>query len=195
MTLRASVAPIAALLLSACASTGGTPLAMTRPPSPARTAEFRPTGEVRSSLGKSASFDAWLVIGPSVNLAYAEDGAWIGSAGAIERGFRLAVKDGTLSGSGVNVSITREADGTVVIGGMYFQSRYLVRLASGKITGSTRGGKCSFELSAQGQGLYQGNLACGRSVDTFFIHLLGDAARTDDPVLPQVALALLAVLP
>lgn len=75
-----------ALGLSACASTDG-----------ARgTSEFRPTGEVLSSLGSSVAFNDERIVGPEINLTRRDDGSWAGTIN--DTLVDIRVKDGNLHG-------------------------------------------------------------------------------------------------
>jgi hypothetical protein len=190
----ALVLAAAPLLLSACATVHGTPLEMTVPTTP-RTTAFASTGELRASYGKSAAFDAWHVRGPNVNLTRAEDGSWDGTGGPEMTGLHLEVKPGAVRGAGVSLSIEKMADGFVEVGGLFFMDRYSIRVSSQRITGSTRGGRCSFDLKRLDPTRFGGELACGMEITRIGLELFGDAARGADPILPQAALALLAVMP
>jgi hypothetical protein len=191
----AAVAAVAApLLLSACATVRGTPLEMTIPSTP-RAAEFVATGELRTSYGKSAAFDAWHIRGPRVNLTRAADGSWDGTGGPDMQGLHLEVKPGEVRGAGVSLGIEKMADGFVEVGGLFFLDRYSIRISSQRITGSTHGGRCSFDLKRLDPTRFGGELACGMEITRIDLELLGEAARGQDPILPQVALALVAVMP
>jgi hypothetical protein len=193
-----------AFLLSACMTPiAGTPVAMSpapvlppgeagKPPGP-----YVPIGQVDSNAaaGKSASFDSRRVVGPNIDLVRNEKGDWIGSAGAIERDFVLAVKDGEMRGAGVNVSILRQDDGTIYAGGLFFQTRYEVYYGRTKLKGNTHNGRCGFELKLVAPGVYNGDVGCGMQVSDLTIRFTGEAARFDGMAMPQVVLALLAVLP
>jgi hypothetical protein len=190
----ALVLAAAPLLLSACATVHGTPLEMTVPTTP-RTTAFASTGELRASYGKSAAFDAWHVRGPNVNLTRAEDGSWDGTGGPEMTGLHLEVKPGSVRGAGVSLSIEKMADAFVEVGGLFYQDRYFIRVSSQRITGSTRGGRCSFDLKRVSPNRFDGDMACGMEITRIGLELFGDAARGEDPVLPQLAIALVAVMP
>ena len=177
-----------------CATVRGTPLEMSVPVVP-KAADFVATGELRASYGKSAAFDAWHVRGPNVNLARSEDGSWDGTGGPDMQGLKLEVQPGEVRGAGVSLGIQKLADGSVEVGGLFFLDRYLVRISSQRITGSTRGGSCSFDLKRVSPGRFDGDLACGTEVTRIGLELLGDADRVEAPVLPQAAIALVAVMP
>jgi hypothetical protein len=189
--LAALVAP---LLLAACATTQGVPLPMSTPAAPKQD-EFRATGEFRSTIGKSAAFDEWRVVGPRVNLTRNPDGTWDGTAGPAMTAFHLDVKPGYLDGPNLSLSIQKMADGVVEIGGLFFGDRYFVRVSPQKLQGKTHGGKCSFEFKRVSPAVYAGDIACGMEITRVGIELFGVASRVDDPVLPQAALALMAAMP
>jgi hypothetical protein len=188
------VALVTPLLLAACATTQGVPLPMSTPAAP-KQAEFRATGEIRSTIGKSAAFDEWHVVGPRINLTRSPDGSWDGTAGPVMSPFHLDVKPGYLDGPNLSLSIQRMADGVVEIGGMFFGGRYFMRVSPQKLQGKTHGGKCSFEFKRVSPAVYAGDIACGMEITRVGIELFGAASRVDDPILPQAALALVAVMP
>jgi hypothetical protein len=195
MTFAARLAAFAApLLLSACATVHGLPLEMTAPAAP-KAQEFVATGEIRSSIGTSAAFDAWHVRGPGVNLTRAPDGSWDGTAGPDMTGFHLDVKPGRLAGPGVSLSVEKMTDGFVEVGGLFFQDRYWIRISQARLTGSTHGGKCSFDLKRATPIMYVGDMACGMELVRVSIDFHGDAGRLEEPILPQLAIALVAVMP
>jgi hypothetical protein len=164
-------------------------------PTAPKPAGFVATGEIRSSIGKSAAFDAWHIRGPNVNLTRAESGSWDGTGGPEMTGLHLEVKPGLLVGPGVSLSVEKMADGFVEVGGLFYQDRYSIRLSSQRLTGSTHGGRCSFDLKRITPTLYGGDMACGMEISRVSIEFLGDAGRAEEPVLPQVAIALVAVMP
>ena len=184
----------APLLLAACATTQGVPLPMSTPVAP-KPDGFRATGEFRSTIGKSAAFDEWRVVGPRINLARNPDGTWDGTAGPAMSPFHLEAKPGDLDGPNLNLSVQRAADGVVEIGGLFFGDRYFVRVSPQKLQGKTHGGKCSFEFKRVSPTVFAGDVACGMEITRVGIELFGVAGRVDDPVLPQAALALMAVMP
>jgi hypothetical protein len=180
--------------LSGCATVHGTPMEMTVPATP-RTTAFASTGELRTTYGKSAAFDAWHVRGPNVNLTRASDGSWDGTGGPEMMGLHLDVKPGEVRGAGVSLSIEKMADGFVEVGGLFYQDRYWIRVSAQRITGSTHGGKCSFDLKRASPTLFTGEMACGMEITRIGLELFGDASRVEAPVLPQAAIALVAVMP
>ena len=100
-----------------------------------------------------------------------------------------------MRGAGVNVSILKQADGTIYVGGMYFQQRYEVEYGPNKLKGNTHNGRCGIDLKLVAPGLYGGDLGCGMNRSTLYIKFEGEALKFDDILLPQTVLALLAVMP
>jgi hypothetical protein len=177
-----------------CATVRGAPLPMTVPATP-KAGGFVATGELRTSYGKSAAFDAWHIRGPGVNLTRAEDGSWDGTGGPDMQGLHLEVKTGEVRGAGVSLGIEKMADGSVEVGGLFYEDRYLIRVSPKRITGSSHGGKCAFDLKRTSPDRFDGDLACGMEITRVGLELFGDAARAEAPVLPQAAIALVAVMP
>jgi hypothetical protein len=186
-------AALSPLLLAACV-TQGIPLPMSSPTGP-RAPEFVATGEFRASIGKSAAWDEWRVVGPRVNLTRNADGTWDGTAGPMMSGFHLEVEPGRLSGPNLSLSIQRMADGFVEVGGLFFGDRYWIRISPQKLQGNTHGGRCSFEFKRVSPALFVGDIACGMEINRVSIEVLGAAARVEEPILPQAAIALVAVMP
>jgi hypothetical protein len=167
---------------------------MTSPAAPAP-AEFHAFGELRSTMGRSAAFDGWRVVGPEVNLSRSADGSWHGTAGPMMGPVHLEARDGMLHGPNLVVSIERTADGFIEIGGLRFGGRFSVRISRQRLVGSTRNGHCGFELSRTAPERYDGRVACGKDSGYLGLELLGAATQVEAPVLPQFALALLSTLP
>jgi hypothetical protein len=184
----------APLFLAACATVSGSPLPMSTPAEP-RADPFQATGELRSSLGKSAAFDGWRVVGPQINLVRNPDGSWDGTAGPAMTAFHLETEPGVVRGARLAISISRGSDGSFEVGGLFFDERYRFRLSPEALTGNARGGRCAFELKRASPELYMGDVACGLDLSQMSVEFRGGAARVEEPVLPQLALALLAVLP
>jgi hypothetical protein len=185
---------LAPLLLAGCAAPRGIPMPMTSPGAPAAE-EFHALGELRSTMGRSAAFDGWRVVGPEINLSRSADGSWHGSAGPRMASVHLAPGLGTLSGPGLFITIERAADGFIEIGGLRHGERFTVRISPQRLTGKTGGGHCAFEYTRTTPGRFDGTAACGKDVGYAGIELLGAAAQVEAPILPQFALALLSTLP
>jgi len=160
---------------------------------------FDPSGEVTfglaAGLGGSASFDGERVVGPAVNVSR-EDGA--GWAGDIRGGdMVLEVTATRLKGAGVSIALDRKP-GELHVEGILFGQRVRLELKQKTFTG--RYGSCSFDLHRKGPGFYRGEVGCMREGTTIAatasatMRLTGEA-DTPEPPLPQMALALLAILP
>lgn len=171
-----------------------------------RALAFEPTGEVlfdaRMGFHSTAAFDGERIVGPGVDLARA-DGGW---KGTIEGGEAQLwpTRDGVsgdalvsdLPSSKITLHIERTKNSTVVTG-LYFAA--MARLEIGAKNVSGRVGNCSVDLDRKAPGVYEGDVGCTRrgafpSVSRGTLRLVRGAADADAP-MPQLALALLAVLP
>lgn len=162
------------------------------------------------SIGTGASFDEGRVVGPTINMAATPEGAWGGDLAG--RNLVLQIDDGRLEGASFSLLVEQEGD-AVHLAGLSGGRRVNVRLSPKRLQGTVDGGGCSFDLSLAAPGSYQGFVSCqppplpksvagplvatGRMpvVTSVSLRLSGDALRFERPVLPQLALALLAVLP
>lgn len=155
---------------------------------------FLPTG----SPGNSAAFGGRRVVGPTVNMTATADGAWGGDLRG--RNLHLEVAEGRLSGSAFEVTVERQGE-ALRLGGLVGDRRVSLRLSPQRFQGTIDGGVCSFDLERDAPGSYQGFLSCtapgqrSPTITSASLRLSGDAARIDQPALPQLALAVLAVLP
>jgi hypothetical protein len=165
---------------------------------------FLPQG----SVGTGATFDPRHVMGPTVSMALTPEGVWGGDLRG--RNVVLEISEGRLRGAGFDVSVERDGD-ALHLAGLVGDRRVNVQISSKRFQGTLGITGCSFDLPAATQGSYQGFLSCpvprtpGVStaasgqrlpvVTSASLRLAGNAARLDPPVLPQLALALLAVLP
>ncbi|HEY6106091.1 MAG TPA: hypothetical protein VIV59_08925 [Anaeromyxobacteraceae bacterium] len=155
---------------------------------------FLPTG----SVGTSAAFDVRRVVGPNVNMATTPEGTWGGDL----RGHNLVLEitEGRLSAAAFEIAVEREGD-AMRLGGLVADRRVSLRLSPRRFQGSIDGGVCSFDLPREAPGLYRGFVSCSvrgqrtAVITSAALKLSGDAVRLDPPVLPQMALAVLAVLP
>jgi hypothetical protein len=159
---------------------------------------FEPTGELSFSAGGlsagGAAFDQERVVGPSVNVSRQESGGWAGDLGGSN--MELAVSATRLAGAGVSLALEQRPN-ALKVEGLFFGQRVRLELDEKKFAG--RYGRCSFELARKGPGLYRGDLGCMRSgsfpsTARVVFRLTGQAAEATPP-MPQMALALLAVLP
>jgi len=166
-------------------------------PSP-RAAAYDPTGELNFAVsglaGGGASFDGARVVGPVVNMSIQESGGWAGDLG--HKDMELAVSPTRLSGAGVSLALGQK-EGALTVEGLFFGQR--VRLDLNQKTFTGRYGTCSFDLKRSRPGLYVGDVGCLRrhgfpSTGKATFRLTGQAGDLSAP-LPQLPLALLAVLP
>ncbi len=171
--------------------------ALAAAPAFAQETPYEPTGEVRfhaGGLGSGASFSADRVVGPSVNMTRREDGGWAGDL----RGHDLDLRatDTRLMGPNVNLLFSQKGD-RVEVEGLFFNQRIRVKLDARKLEG--RFGACSMDMARSKEGsTFRGDVGCLRAgmpaSGKGAIQLLGEAAGSKPP-LPQLALALTAVLP
>jgi hypothetical protein len=195
---------LAALAVSsaflACATPSGAPVPVTTPaPGETRPPGFQATGEVffdAQGSGTSVSFSDFRMVGPRVNMTRADDGSWRGNVG--DREMILKVQQGRITGDGVDLYVVKKP-GTlpaVSIQGMYFQRQVWFTLKASEIQGTTDGGSCSFDLNpGKAPGFWSGGVGCGGSLRIGTLQLTGSAANLGEPPMPQLVLALIAVLP
>jgi len=186
---------LVAVALAGCAGAPAVPVPMPTSTEGAGELIFVPMG----SVGTSASFDSRRVMGPNVNMAATAEGAWGGDLRG--RNLVLEIGEGRLLGASLNLTVEREGD-ALRLAGLLGDRRVNLQVSPRQIQGSLDGGVCSFDLPLESPGRYQGFLACPAPlgerlpvVTSASLRLLGDGARLDQPMLPQLALALLAVLP
>lgn len=172
-------------------------------PAPMPTSSEGATGEVifvvSGSIGAGASFSDHSVTGPSVNMATTPEGVWGGDLRGLN--FLLDISEGRIGAAALELQVNREGD-ALDLDGIFGGRRVRVQLSPRRLHGFVDGGACSFDLAGQAPGTYHGIVSCPPrrgehlpAVSTASLRLTGDAARLDQPVLPQMALALLAVLP
>ncbi len=172
-------------------------------PAPMPTSSAGATGEMifvpSGSIGAGATFSDRAVTGPAVNMAITTDGVWGGNL----RGHNLLLdlSEGRMAAAALDLRVDREGD-TLRLNGIFGGQRVRVQLSPRRLQGTVDSGACSFDLAWQAPDGYKGFVSCppprGQSlpaVTSASFRLMGDAARLDQPVLPQMALALLAVLP
>ena len=197
MTLLRIAALAASSAVLACATPSGTPVAVTTPPpGEVKEARFVADGEVfwdAQGTGTSVAFNDFRMVGPRVNMARDAAGKWGGNIG--ERNMILTVIPGKIFGDGVDLYVVRKK-GTLSVQGMYFQRQVWFTVKAGEIQGTTDGGHCSFDLNPTSQpGWFSGGVGCGGSMRMGTLQLTGTAANLDQPTMPQLILALVAVLP
>jgi hypothetical protein len=156
---------------------------------------FEATGEVLTSNGSSAAFDAEHVVGPVVNLTRQEGGSWTGEL--LGQGVDLVVTEDRIIGPNVDLRIERKKS-TTAVRGHFFGKRYSVEWDAKGL--SARVGNCSYDLDrAKTGGAVAGNVGCSTSRSTMpavgnvMIKLRGEANSLTPP-MPQFALALVATL-
>lgn len=151
------------------------------------------------SVGSGATFSDHAVTGQNVNMATTPEGVWGGDLRG--HNLHLELSEGRIGGVALELRVDREGD-TLRLSGIFGGRRVNLELSPRRLHGTLDGATCSFDLNSEGPGQYRGLVSCPPArgqrlpdVTTATFHLVGDAARLDQPVLPQMALALLAVLP
>lgn len=160
---------------------------------------FEPTGEVIFNGGgvtaAGATFDGDRLVGPAVNLTR-DAGGWAGDLAGQNLHLLWQGKD-KLVGPNVTVVFRKADNGDVRIEGLWQGTRFRVDIDQKKARG--RFGNCSLDMKQTAPGLFRGDIGCqrGRIPQTAkgTLKLLGDAAKYQPDQLPQLALALIAVLP
>lgn len=202
---RFALLPCAAAALACASAPPAVPFPMPTSGAASGGVIFVPLG----SAGTGATFDESRVVGPTVNMAAMAEGGWGGDL--VGRNLVLQIEDGRLGGAAFELLVEQEGD-AVHLAGVRDGRRVNLRLSSKRLQGTLDGGGCSFDLSMAAPGWYRGFVSCqpppGRKpvgplsaagrmpvVTPASLRLSGDANRFDHPVLPQLALALLAVLP
>jgi len=129
---------------------------------------------------RRTTFDDWQVNGPNVKIGRRPDGIWAGTL--FGRPVTLSPSMGSISGPGVDLSIERHGMGTW-ISGTCLDAPVRFEISGARVKGSA--GANVFDLPALGPGQF--------GTQAGLLTLSGSAAR-NDAAMPQVALALLAVL-
>jgi hypothetical protein len=185
-------ATVAALLsLAACATLDSAakpsiPVPMSQVPAGRPGQNPGASGEVvwadlsQAVTSRRATFDDWLVNGPSVKIARRADGIWAGTLHG--RPVTLSPSLGNLSGAGVDLAIEWHGTGTWVTGTCLGEP-VRFEVSGNHVKGNA--GANVFDLVALGPGQF--------GTQAGLLTLSGSAARTD-AAMPQMALALLAVL-
>jgi hypothetical protein len=176
---------------------------MTRPPSvkppAARAGEV--TGGIAFTSGglvTSVAYGPWHLKGPGIELAYAGDGAWVGTWNGAPA--RLVATQGMLEGPGTRVLVD-ERDGALVLRGTWGGRGVDVTASPRGMKARTEPGGCTLDLTATATGTLSGPIGCpgvpGRpaSAATGTIYLQGEAVLVPRTLLPQLAVALLVSLP
>ncbi len=161
---------------------------------------FEPTGAVAfqaSGASAGANFDGERVVGPNVNVSREEEGAgWAGDLSGAN--MALEVSKEHLRGASISLALEQKP-GELKVEGLFFGQRVRLELTGKAFTGHY--GNCSFDLAVAPKtpGLYRGDVGCMKRGVTPLtgkasMRLAGDAAAEAKP-MPQLVLALLAVLP
>lgn len=164
----------------------------------AQSVSFQATGEVFflgwDSIGSGASYSDDRVVGPNVNLTRREDGGWAGDL--LGQNVDLTVTPTRLSAPNLDIHLERKGDELTVRGNL-FGRHFNLEKTPKSVSG--RSGNCSFDLSRRQPGVMRGGVGCTdpRSIfpatATGMLKLAGNAAERE-PSLPQLALALIAVM-
>lgn len=181
--MRPSLAAVAAALLAlSCAGASTRPLALSPLPPGEAPDEYVPTGEIQTR-GESTSFNAWRVVGPRVNMTRRPDGTWAGTL--VGRNYILKPGDGSLTAPGADLHFLRWGKELAVLGNLG-DLKIRLRFHPGPGLSTTGGKVCRFN----------GNLVDCRVAEARAqpgIRLSGEAANLDQPVMPQLGLALIAI--
>jgi hypothetical protein len=185
MIRRLALPSLSALFLACASATSATSesrLALTPVPQAPPDPDFRATGEVLSR-GSSVAFNDWLVVGPKVNLTRRGDGTWAGDLGGTD--VLLTPSDGRLSGASADLHFLSR-DGQLLVRGRVGGRDINVRLQPGDGIPTSSGIACRYEGNFV-------NCDAKAAAERPGIELRGLAARTRDPVMPQLGLALVAL--
>jgi len=166
-------------------------------------APFEPTGEIRfrisGGITTSASVNASRVVGPVVNMTRREDGTWGGDL--LSENLSLRIEDAgegkeqKALGSFFTLVQRPQKDG-ILVEGQFNGVRFRAEVGPKNV--KARFGRCSIDAVKKGT-VYRGDVGClypgltlpetGRAVLEFMGEL------SDRAPFPQLALALMAVLP
>ncbi len=195
--LAASIAALAALAASACASVPpGQPLAM-RPAEPvdAPAPDFTDQGRIQftpqGSPGAGAAWDARYVRGPAVNMALTDEGLWGGTIRG--RAALLKADGGRITGEGVNLYVTQEGP-VVHVQGLWFGNMLRIDVSPTKLSASPTMGVCGIEMALADDGYWRGFGGCGGRITYTWMTLHG-VAGAPSAEMPQWLFAFLGSLP
>ena len=147
---------------------------------PGASGEVLWAGLAQAQPPRPTTFDDWVVSGPNVKIGRRPDGIWTGTL--LGRPVTLSPSMGGIAGSGVDLSIERHGTGTWITG-TCFEAQVRFEVSGSRVKGNA--GANVFDLPALGPGQF--------GAQAGLLTLSGSAAR-NDAAMPQVALALLAVL-
>jgi hypothetical protein len=166
-------------------------------PALAQERQFEAMGEIRfhaaGGYNSGASFDQDRIVGPNVNLTRREDGSWAGDL--VGQDLSLHLEANRLTGPNVSLAFTQKGS-KIEVEGIFFNRRVRLALDPKRLKG--RFGACSLDLVRKGSA-YRGDMGCSRgerlpASGKAAVQLMGEAAGAQPPV-PQLGLALIAVLP
>ncbi|ACL64189.1 conserved hypothetical protein [Anaeromyxobacter dehalogenans 2CP-1] len=181
--MRPPVAAAAAALALSCAGASTQPLSLSATPPGEPPEEYVPTGEIQTR-GESTSFNAWRVVGPRVNMTRRPDGTWAGTL--VGRNYILKPgADGRLTAPGADLHFLRWGKELAVLGNLG-DLKIRLRFRPGPGLPNPGGKVCRFN----------GNLIDCRVEEARAqpgVRLRGEAADLDQPVMPQLGLALIAI--
>jgi hypothetical protein len=191
MTSLRSAALAALLSLAACATLDSSakptiPVPMSQVPAGKPGQNLGASGEVvwadlsQAGASRRATFDDWLVSGPGVKIGRRPDGIWVGTL--LGKPVTLSPSLGNLNGTGMDLAIEWHGTGTWVTG-TCLGAPVRFEVSGARVKGNA--GANVFDLVALGPGQF--------GTQAGLLTLSGSAARTD-AAMPQMALALLAVL-
>lgn len=176
----AATAALAACLLG-CATAPKAPpppVPMTPPP-PGGPVEFSPKGEVTwkdltgANPTRRVVFDDWQVRGPTVALTRSSDGRWVGKVRGVP--VALTAEPGKLSGGDIDLSLTFDDKGAVVVEGFWRAKKVMLVLVKDRVSGFLPGGP--IDMTDMGAGMFNS-----------YNGLLQISGPSD---MPQIAIALL----
>lgn len=201
--LASRAARVLALLAAGLAGCAPTAALMTPPPSvkpPPERAEEVTGGLSFSSggVGTSATYGPWRVKARGLDLAYAGDGTWKGTWNGAPVAFTAT--QGLVKGPDTLLAVY-DRDGVLGVRGTFVGRGVEASLSPRGLKVRVEPGGCSLELTATEAGTLSGPIGCpgtaGRpaSAATGTMVLQGEAILVPHVLLPQVAFALLAILP
>lgn len=194
---RIALLALAASTLACAMTPSGTPVPVTDlAPGEVKPPGYTPSGEVffstTTGTGTSTSFSDFRIVGPHANLTRDASGKWGGNLAG--RNMILTVAPGRITGDGVDLFVTRKND-TLSVQGMFGQRQVWLTIRPKEIQGTTDSSRCSIDLTPVGPGVFAGGVGCGGQLVNGNLQLTGEAMNLQEPVMPQLFLALIAVLP
>ena len=180
MIRTAATAALATCLLG-CATAAKPPpppVPMTPPPA-GGPVEWSPKGEVSwkdltgANPTRRVAFDDWQIRGPTVALTRSSDGRWVGKARGVP--VTLTAVPGKLSGGDIDLSLTFDDKGAIVVEGLWGGKKVKLVLVKDRVSGVLPGGP--IDMTDMGTGMFNS-----------YNGLLQISGPSD---MPQIAIALL----